>query len=61
MNKFENSRADLHEMFEVWLKTDMVKAGSNYRVIEKGNEAFVRGYRHAMHQVLLKFEAEKYD
>ena len=43
-------------MFQSWLDGDMVKAGTNYNIIERRNEAFARGWRFAILSVIQKIE-----
>lgn len=47
---------EFREMLHKWLDTDMVKAGSNFNKIERGNEAFARGWRFGIHSVIQKLD-----
>lgn len=56
-SKYTKENTDeFFKLLKSWLETDMVVAGFVYKYIEKGNPAFVRGYRSALHSVLRKAE-----
>ena len=43
---------ELKEKYKTWLASDLVKAGTNFKYIERRNEAFARGWRFAMLEII---------
>ena len=54
--KHKVKEKELKKMFQMWLDTDMVKSGYNFHIVERQNEAFARGWRFAMKNVIDKLE-----
>ncbi len=44
------------ETLKTWQSTDIVKAGTNFKYIEKQNEAFARGWRMAVKNIIDEIE-----
>lgn len=47
---------ELYKKYNNWLDTDIVKAGHNFNTIERKNEAFARGWRFAMLEIIRDLE-----
>jgi len=47
---------ELLKKYRSWLEDDMVKAGTNFNYIERRNEAFARGWRFAMLEIINDIE-----
>mgnify|MGYP001560086677 CR=1 len=56
-DKIDKEKIDeLMKIVSSWLLGDMSRAGYIFRYIEKGNEAYARGYRAALHGVIKEAE-----
>lgn len=59
MKKDKYKKKDVDDLFKIfisWLQSDIFKAGYQWNYIEKKNEAYGRGYRAALHNIIRKAE-----